>query len=147
MRVRVVDYSKAIVCGSRAWGDADMVRAAILDYFDCNGAGPMFADCTIVHGACSRKVNGGEVSADMLADRVARELGMRVMPYPADWARYGNGAGPLRNARMVAEHADAAIVIALTDDTPWKAGSGTWDCVERCLARGIPLRGWSHCKE
>ena len=58
---------------------------------------------------------------------------MRGLPcrrFPADWARFGRAAGPLRNAAMAAV-ADAAVVY-------WRPGSrGSADMVRAAQARGL----------
>lgn len=43
-------------------------------------------------------------------ERWADAHGIPIERYPADWTKYGRGAGPLRNREM-AEKADAALVI------------------------------------
>lgn len=50
--------------------------------------------------------------------------------FPADWAAHGRSAGPLRNARMLAEF-KPDVVIA------FKGSRGTQDMVSRAEAAGI----------
>jgi hypothetical protein len=102
------------VTGSRYWRDPAPVAEG-LDYF-ANG----HDDVLIRHGKCPPHMlkSGAYVSwdealrleaaydteflgADWLAAKHARERGWRVQEYPADWAKYGNRAGPVRNERMV----------------------------------------------
>jgi len=56
-------------------------------------------------------VNGGARGADIIADRIGRELGFTVRSYPIpseEWTQYGFAAGPLRNKRMLqSEHPDS----------------------------------------
>ena len=47
----------------------------------------------ILSGHCS--------GVDELAELYAKERGCELMLYPADWKRYGRGAGPIRNKQMV----------------------------------------------
>ncbi len=54
-------------------------------------------------------VSGLAKGADLLGVRYARRRGFEVKPFPADWGKYGLGAGPIRNKEM-AEYADALIV-------------------------------------
>ena len=51
------------------------------------------ADTTIVHGSAR--------GVDMEADSSARQLGLQVEVYPADWDKYGKSAGHIRNKEMV----------------------------------------------
>ena len=53
-------------------------------------------------------VSGGCRGADMLGERYARENGMCIERYPADWNTYGRAAGPMRN-RQMAEVTDYVI--------------------------------------
>ena len=64
------------------------------------------AEVTIVSGHCS--------GVDEMAERYAAERGFPVIVCPAEWAKYGRAAGPVRNRQMV-EQSDA--VIAFWDQT------------------------------
>lgn len=46
-------------------------------------------------------VSGGAKGADSLAERYARERGIPIKIYPANWAKYGRSAGYRRNERIV----------------------------------------------
>ncbi len=48
--------------------------------------------------------------ADRLGERWANSNNVPIKEMPADWNRYGNAAGPMRNKAM-AQYADAAIVV------------------------------------
>lgn len=63
----------------------------------------------IVSGACKTGV-------DSYASVVARHLGLHLEQFPADWDRYGRGAGPVRNKQM-AVYAGALIAFAGGDGT------------------------------
>lgn len=76
--------------------------------------------------------------ADMLADEVARELGLEVEQHPAKWRRadgsLDRGAGPARNEAMVASGVDFCLAF-------WDGKSpGTMDTMRRCRSRGIPVK-------
>lgn len=58
----------------------------------------------ILSGHCS--------GVDMLAERYAEKHGLTVERHPAEWARYGRAAGPIRNEQMVIQ---ADCVIAFWD--------------------------------
>ncbi len=87
---------RLLVCGPREWpGTSDDIAAHLPPAFDPSNV-------TIIHGGCSRWRKGVQVSVDMLTDGVARAIGYRVEVFPADWSK-GNGGGPSRNARMLAD--------------------------------------------
>ncbi len=64
----------------------------------------------LVHGGCPR-------GADRIADILGRRWGGQVETHPADWDRYGRGAGMRRNADMVAAGADRVLGFVL-DGSP-----------------------------
>jgi hypothetical protein len=85
---------------------------------------------TLVEGECP---NGG---VDLVAKRWGeRTSGVTVEPHPAQW-RIGKGAGPRRNAEMVAAGANLCAAF------PRAAAplAGTWDCVHKAAAAGIQVR-------
>ena len=77
-------------------------------------------------------VSGGARGADSLGERFAREYGLAIERYPADWKTHGNQAGPIRNAQM-AEAADELVAF-------WNGFSrGTANMIEQMLTRGKPV--------
>ncbi len=72
-------------------------------------------------------------------DKFARDLaevwGWEVDPCPADWDRFGNGAGPLRNRLMCEKGADELFAF------PGPGSKGTINCMEIAYELGIPIRG------
>ncbi len=53
-------------------------------------------------------VSGGARGADYLGEKYASENKLKLKIFPADWIKYGRGAGFVRNKQM-AEYADALI--------------------------------------
>lgn len=45
-------------------------------------------------------ISGGARGADELGERYARERGLNVLVMPAEWNKYGRGAGYIRNEEM-----------------------------------------------
>lgn len=73
-------------------------------------------------------VSGGAKGPDSWAEAVAHELGIQCVVYPAEWKRYGRGAGHRRNA-LIAEHADECLVF-------WDGESrGTNDFIRKAFDR------------
>lgn len=78
-------------------------------------------------------VSGGARGVDTLAETAARKLCKNPpVVVPADWDRYGKGAGPRRNQQLI-EMVDQ--VVALWDGT----SRGTADALRRAVLRGIPV--------
>jgi len=104
---------RAIVCGDRYWNDKVSVYAA-LDQFVLD-RGPI----TVV-------IEGEASGVDRFARQWAEDHGIRVIPCPADWSdlkvpgavirhnRYGRkynaAAGPMRNQRMLKDHAPDIVI-------------------------------------
>ena len=57
-------------------------------------------------------VSGGARGVDSIAAAAAREAGLPVREFPADWARLGRGAGLVRNRTIVEA---ASVVVAFWD--------------------------------
>lgn len=115
---------RVLITGSRDWPDEDIVGDAIIDLknwysFDWD-------DVVIVHGHCP-------TGADHYADIKAGRYGLLVERHPANWARYGKGAGPKRNSEMVDKGADIVIAFMM------EGSRGTKDCVEKAKEAGLPV--------
>jgi len=77
-------------------------------------------------------ISGGAPGADGLAERFAQERGLEINVIPADWQRYGRGAGPIRNKQIV-ESAD--LVIAFWDGK----SRGTRSALAHAEKVGVPV--------
>jgi hypothetical protein len=130
---------RILVTGSRNWRDQALIREALLSALgEFTTIGPPI----LVHGGqMSRDAATGECyGADYLADQVWRDLarerpGWLQKPevHPARW-ELGHHAGPARNSEMV--KLGATVVLAF----PLDGSRGTWDCVGKARAAGIPVR-------
>lgn len=54
-------------------------------------------------------VSGGAKGPDSWAITYAEEQGRETAVYPAEWSKFGNGAGHRRN-KLIAKHADSCLV-------------------------------------
>lgn len=115
---------RILVTGTREWTDEDAVRSLLIDYI--GDMDPSMV--TVVHGDAR--------GLDAAADRIARSLGCQVEPHPAKWKTHGaTKAGRIRNQEMV----DAGAEVCLAFPKRIRAKSkGTWDCLTRAVAAGIP---------
>jgi YspA, cpYpsA-related SLOG family len=77
---------RVLICGDRNWTD----RRRIGWYLKTLPIGSV-----VIHGNAP--------GVDRIADELARELGLEVIAYPAQWWRYGRAAAPLRNKQMIDE--------------------------------------------
>lgn len=78
-------------------------------------------------------VSGKARGADAMGERYAREYGYPVLPFPAEWEKYGRKAGVLRNMEM-AKNADALVAF-------WNGESkGTKSMIDLAHRFRLPVR-------
>lgn len=112
---------RVLVCGSRHWRDKKAIRMILEE---------LPRDTVIIHG--------GAVGADRLAGEVAKELKFdKIIVFPAQWRKYGQAAGPIRNKRMLIE-GKPDTVYAFHPNIEQSAG--TRNMVEQAKKAGIPVR-------
>lgn len=75
-------------------------------------------------------VSGGALGADLSGETWAKRNGVPVKKFPADWERYGKGAGYIRNQHM-ADYADRLII--------FPGGKGTADMMRKAKSKGLPI--------
>lgn len=77
-------------------------------------------------------VSGGARGVDYLGEVFAKNAGIPVKRFPADWVTHGKRAGPIRNAQM-AEYADALIAV-------WDGESkGTANMISQARKNGLEV--------
>lgn len=106
------------MCGGRDYQDAERVDAIL---------SRLHAERTIV---CI--IEGGARGADWLAAQWAKANRVQHKRFPANWARDGRRAGPIRNAFMLQLGAPHAVVA-------FPGGSGTADMINRAKAANVPV--------
>jgi len=115
---------QVLVTGGRGWDDRHMIREVLEKFPD---------GTTLIHGDAT--------GADTMASQEATRLGWTVWPYPADWARYGKAAGPLRNKQMLDE-GKPDLVLAFHDNL--KVSKGTLDMIDQARRAKVPVLLFSH---
>ena len=98
---------RVIIAGSRDMADYEAARKAIGEALGEIGGG---APVRVVSGHCR--------GADILGERYAREHGLELAVFPAEWNIYGRRAGFLRNTQMAdfaSEEGSEGALIAFWD--------------------------------
>lgn len=105
---------KTIIAGSRGITDKRAVLRAVFESKFC-----------ITEIVC-----GGARGVDAIGEEIARDLGLPVRKFVANWDLHGNKAGVIRNQAM-ADHADALIAV-------WDGTSrGTNDMMSKAKKKGL----------
>lgn len=110
---------RIIVCGGRGYSDS----ACLTDTLN------QIHVCTPI----SFLADGGARGADTLAHAWATCREIPTQRFFAEWDRYGNAAGPVRNAKMLAE-VKPDLVVA------FPGGRGTADMVAKARHANIDVR-------
>jgi hypothetical protein len=112
-----------IVAASRRWTRKDRVWLILDSYMPR----------TVVEGNCR---TGGDLHTRQWCEM----RGLHSKSYTADWRRFGDGAGPIRNGRMLRDwmHFPDVRLIAF----PMAGGSGTQDCMRQALELGMIVENY-----
>lgn len=78
-------------------------------------------------------IHGDARGVDTLAKNWAKNRGVQVIGYPANWTKYGDLAGPARNSFMLEDsRPDAAII--------FPGGNGTADMTKKIQQATLPYK-------
>ena len=109
-----------LVCGGRDFNDIEKLSRTLDELLTLYGVRKL------VHGCAA--------GADRLADQWAESRKIKLIKrHPADWAKHGNAAGPIRNQEMLDDNRHLDVIVA------FPGGRGTADMVRRARAAGIPI--------
>ncbi len=111
---------RVLVCGGRDYSDYSALCAA-LDHL----LSARLPNVVIIHGAAP--------GADSLAGQYAVDRGLACEAFPADWQTHGRAAGPIRNARMLAEGKPDAVVA-------FPGGRGTANMIAQAEAARVVVQ-------
>ncbi|KKN10226.1 hypothetical protein LCGC14_1038820 [marine sediment metagenome] len=76
---------KLVIAGSRDFEDYELLKRFCLIYRD---------KITEIVSGCAR-------GADLMGEKYAKEIGIPVKRFPANWNKYGKSAGMIRNKEMM----------------------------------------------
>ncbi len=113
---------RVVVAGSRNFNDYELFSKVVGEFLKpiCERY-----ELIIVSGHCS--------GADIMGEQYAKENGLEVEVYPAEWKKYGRSAGAKRNKQMV-DVANFAIAF------PSPNGKGTQSMIKYAEQKGIPVK-------
>lgn len=114
---------RVLICGGRESKDRRQAKLAQDEVVRILGA---------LEPMPTRLIHGAATGVDAYADDWARMWGIDVREYPANWARDGWAAGPIRNAKMLKDE-DPDLVIV------FPGGRDTTDMRERAVKGGYAV--------
>lgn len=135
---------RVLVTGSRQIIDQRRVYPRLDAIYDSWLHPAVFTESELKHVMSQKRtfvvVHGSAAGADTLAntwvwDRRGEARPPMVEPHPANWARYGRLAGPIRNQEMVDLGAD--LVLAFFQ--PGAENRGTQNCVNAARLKGLTV--------
>lgn len=109
---------RLLVCGDRNWTDKIAIRREI----------SRIKPDVVIHGGCR--------GADMIANDIAKNMGIPHQCFRADWVKYGLRAGPIRNTQMIKE-GKPDLVIAFHSNI--ENSKGTKDMVNKAKQHKTPV--------
>ena len=109
---------RVLICGGRSFDDPEYLN------FELDRIHQERKFNMVIHGAA--------IGADRQAGEWAAWNNIKVRWFAADWKAYGKAAGPIRNARMIAD-GKPELVIA------FPGGKGTRDMIDKAEAAGIEV--------
>lgn len=115
---------RILVCGATYFLDYHKLHYELIKIFKEKHLD--LSDITIISGMAK--------GADTLAVQFANQYDIPCLEFPADWARYGKGAGPVRNQQMLDEGKPNLIVAF-----PMQISKGTRDMINRGLMEDIEV--------
>lgn len=87
---------RIIIAGGRDFHDYDLAKQSFIDFCSGlvkpDGSDFYYDELTIISGMA--------VGADMIGVRLSKEFNTQLIKCPANWDRYGRGAGYIRNREM-----------------------------------------------
>jgi hypothetical protein len=113
---------RILVTGSRAWENEGLVHLALGQLAFAGSHAN--SEVVIVHGDCP-------TGADAMAKAWAIQNNITQEAHPANWAKYGRSAGPIRNKKMVKLGADVCVAF------PLGQSRGTRHCMAKALEANI----------
>lgn len=110
---------RVLVCGGRDFSDSELLYS-VLTYAHKN----YFEITTIIEGDAK--------GADRMAGYWAKKNKIKNEKYPADWAKHGRAAGPIRNKQMLDE-GRPDLVLA------FPGGKGTENMIKQAERAGVAV--------
>ena len=118
---------RLLCCGDRNWIDKEFIYRYLEIFHNVLGY------TVLIHGAAR--------GADSIAAEEGAKLGYEIIPFPANWEKYGKAAGVIRNQQMLQE-GKPDFVLGFHDNI--EQSKGTKDMISRVKKIGVSYVVLSH---
>jgi hypothetical protein len=118
---------RVLICGDRNWNHPEEIDAFVKS---------LPKDTIIIEGECR--------GADIQSRLSATKYGLEVERYPANWEKYGKGAGVIRNKEML-EKGKPDLVVAFHENLT--KSKGTKNMIMQAKAQGVPIKVFGRKKD
>jgi len=118
---------KILITGDRNWDDYETVLVELQKF--------SASETVLIHGACR--------GTDIICAEIAVALGFVVKAFPANWEKFGKGAGAIRNQQMITENhfpPNDPIDLCLAFHNDIENSRGTRDMLSRAEKAGIKTK-------
>lgn len=112
---------RVLVCGSRDYTNRLLITERL---------------CALQDDGYDTLIEGEARGADIIAKQAGEALGMIILPFPANWDKYGKRAGYIRNQQMLDEGHPDLVVAFYTGPTKSR---GTQMMVSLASNAGVPI--------
>ena len=112
---------RVLVCGGRDFNNYNLLSKTLHEVI-YDGDHTYYSDVTII--------SGNARGADKLGEQFARDNECKLEIFPADWDKFGKGAGFIRNQKMIDEGKPDLVVA-------FPGGVGTKNMIERSVKAGV----------
>ena len=120
---------RILICGDRNYTNKKKIKDCLQQIIKEFKIDNSWEDHYVIHGCAS--------GADSMGGIVGKELGFIILEFPAEWSKYGNGAGPIRNRQQLKE-GKPDLVMAFHPNI--NTSKGTKDMVYISKQAGVPVR-------
>lgn len=114
---------RVLICGSRHFHDYERLKKEVLNIL------PIGDHMNTVI------ISGHAKGADTLGEQLAKDMNFRCEIYPADWNKYGKGAGPIRNKQMLTEGKPNLVIAFLANNS-----RGTQNMINQATNYGVEVK-------
>lgn len=114
---------RVLICGSRHFNDYERFKKEVMNALPVGD----YIGSTVISGHAK--------GADTLGEQFARDMGLQLQTFPADWNVHGRAAGPIRNTQMLQQGKPDIVIAFLAENS-----RGTKNMINQAEKAGVPVK-------